>query len=253
MADQGQDMFQEQPDQGSEGKPTSMFEVGGRQYDAEAAKTKIENADKFIEQLKSERQQDSERLQSLEDQIRELTRHKDTSAKLDELLSKREEQEPSKPAEQTKPPQLDEAAIIAKLREQMDLENQTEVRARNMSSAVQAASKRYGEDWRAKLREQGKEMGMDDRAIQEMAQTSPQAFAKLFGLTSETKRSEAAPTGGSSMQAPTTREEEKPSMFSPQTSDLMKRWNDSAKKVADAHGIENYGSSFHALTTNKYR
>tara|TARA_Y100000114_G_C11701352_1_gene298591 strand:- start:102 stop:854 length:753 start_codon:yes stop_codon:yes gene_type:complete len=243
--DQGQ-MFnqqQEQPAQPDQGN-SSMFKVGDREYTPEDAAKKIENADKFIETLKSERSQDAERLQSLEAQLAALTSKLDTATKLEDVLNSKRDTQVSQPAEQTTPPAVDEDAILAKLREKMNEESQTTLRAKNMKDAISKASEKYGSEWQTKLKERGKEVGMDEKAIQAMAETSPQAFAELFKLTGSSK-SEPAPNAGTHVGGDKNKAPE-PYLFQPSTNKLAEQWKMSGKAIAEKYGFD-YDVSVHGL------
>lgn len=243
--DQGQ-MFnqeQEQPatsDQGNQG----MFTVGGREYTPEDAAKKIENADRFIETLKNERTQDAERLQSLESRLAELTSKLDTATKLEDVLNPKREAPASQPAEQTTPPAVDEDAILNKLRERIDAESQTKLRAENMKNAIGKASEKFGSEWQTKLKERGKEVGMDEVAIQRMAETSPQAFAELFNLTGSPK-ADPAPNAGTHVGGAPSKAPE-PYLFEPSTNKLAEQWKQSGKAIAEKYGFD-YDVNLHAL------
>lgn len=243
--DQGQMFTQEQkpettPDQGN----TNMFKVGDREYTPEDAAKKIENADSFIETLKAERAQDTERMKALEAQLAELTGKLDTATKLEDVLNSKREAQPSQPAEQTTPPAVDEDAILAKLREQMNKESQVEIRAKNMKSAIESASKKYGSEWQTKLKERGKEVGMDEKAIQTMAETSPQAFAELFKLSGVPK-GEPAPDAGTNVGGVVNKEPE-PYLFNTANNSLAERWIKSGKAIGEKLGFE-YSVDVHGL------
>lgn len=242
--DQGQMFTQEHNQETTADKPTNMFKVGDREYTPEDAAKKIENADSFIETLKAERAQDSERMKALEAQLAELTGKLDTAAKLEDVLNSKREVQTTQPAEQTTPPAVDEDAILAKLRQQMTQESQVELRAKNMKAAIESASKKYGSEWQTKLKERGKEVGMDEKAIQAMAETSPQAFAELFKLTG-TPKGDPAPdagtyVGGDKNKAP------EPYLFQPSTNKLAEQWKLSGKAIAEKYGFD-YDVSVHGL------
>lgn len=251
--DQGQ-MFdkQDQPDNGSEGQQEqpqgSMFKVGDREYTPEDAAKKIENADSFIEQLKQERKQDSEKVQTLEQKLAELTSKLDTAAKLEDVVSSKREapQEQPEPAEQTNPPAVDEDAMLKRFEKYMQEKEKTQSRAQNMANAVDAASKRYGSEWQTKLLEQGKEVGMDSAAIQNMAETSPQAFARLFGLTGSSKSEPDASAGSIVSGHKAEPEAPKPIMFGASTKDLVEQWRYSGKKVGEANEFD-YTPDLHKI------
>lgn len=242
--DQGQMFTQEQKPEATDDKPTTMFKVGDREYTPEDAAKKIENADSFIETLKAERAQDSERMKALEAQLAELTGKLDTATKLEDVLNSKRGSQESQPAEQTTPPAVDEDAILAKLRQQMTQESQVELRANNMKKAIETASKKYGGEWQTKLKERGKELGMDEAAIQSMAETSPQAFAELFKLSGAPK-GDPAPDAGTNVGGVVNKEPE-PYLFNPSSNSLAERWIKSGKAIGEKLGFD-YSVDVHGL------
>ena len=235
MFDQEQTQQEQQP----------LFEVGGRKYTPEDAKKKIENADMFIETLKTEKGELASKYSELEQQVAELKRKLDTSLKLEDALKTPVGQPPAQQptAEQT-PPAVDEEAILARLQSKLQQQTQEQKKAANVDAVVSQAKRKYGEAWQNKLLEQGQALGMDGNAIQLMAQTSPQALAKLFGL-GEAPKGEAAPSG-----APLTsgqREEAPPKsvMFGASTKDLIEQWRYSGKRVT-----EDYNPDVHKIAKN---
>lgn len=256
MADQGQ-MFsqQEQPDNGSEGQQaqeSSMFKVGDREYTAEDAAKKIQNADEFIEQLKREREEDKRYRQEMEEKFAEMARKLDTASKLDDVVSSSREapQEQPKPAEQTTQPAVDEDALMKRFEQYMQEQSQTRTRAENMKAAVDAASKRYGSEWQSKLLEQGKALGMDETAIQNMAETSPQAFARLFDIGSSSSTEADAVSGGHVGQQAKPPEEPKSVMFGATTKDLVDQWRYSGKRVGETNQFD-YDPKVHSIAKQR--
>lgn len=247
MADQGQEMFENgTPDQGSNGE---MFTIGGRSYTAEDAKTKIENADMFIDTLKNEKGELSEKYSQLENEVAELRRQLDNSRKLEDVISgSGQPKNPQpEPREQTTQ-QVSEEAINQAVERILNQRTSTQERASNMRKAVEQAASVYGESWQTKLLEMGSEVGMNKQAIQTMAETSPQAFAKLFGLQKSAARSEAAPTSTVSGGNPLNAEQApKPVMAGGATTkDLVEQWRYSGKRVGKELGFD-YTPSVHEV------
>ncbi len=243
MADQGQQMFEGKPDQGEQ---RTMFSVGGRDYTADEAKKKIENADMFIDTLKGEKTDQASEIESLRTQVKTLTRQLDTSKKLEDFLeSKQEPAKEPEPQQAQTTPAVDERTILDKLKAELAAESQQDVRASNMQKAITAASKIYGNEWQAQLLEKGSQLGMDKSSIQNMAETSPQAFAKLFGLESDGSAT-PAPQGSSSGDTPTQEQKPKSVMFGSTTKDLVEQWRYSGKRVGEELGFD-YNSDIHKL------
>lgn len=238
FTEQKQEQATPQPDQGN------MFKVGDREYTPEDAAKKIENADKFIETLKQERSQDTERLQTLEAQLAELTSKLDTATKLDDVLNSKRSSQEEKPAEQTTPPAVDTDALLAEFKKRIAEEEQQGVKSKNLSTAVEQAASKYGDSWQTKLKERGQELGMDEVAIQSMAETSPKAFAELFKLTG-TPKGEPAPNAGTNVGGVVNKEPE-PYLFNPSSNSLADRWTKSGKAIAEKLGFE-YDTSIHGL------
>lgn len=242
--DQGQMFNEDKPADQAKPEQSSMFKVGDREYTPEDAAKKIQNADEFIETLKSERAQDGERLKTLEAQLAELTSKLTTATKLDDVLNSKRDTQVSQPAEQTTPPAVDADALLAQLREKMAQESQQDLRANNMKTAIEQAVSKYGDSWQTKLKERGKELGMDERAIQSMAETSPQAFAELFKLSGSPK-GEPAPNAGTNVGG-TVNKAPEPYLFNPTTNSLAEQWIKSGKATAERLGFE-YDVSIHGL------
>jgi len=183
-------------------------------------------------------------MKTLEDQIAALTSKLDTATKLEDVLNSKREVTSPQPAEQTTPPAVDEDAIIARLREQLNNDSQTTLRANNMKNAIGKATEKYGSEWQTKLKERGKEVGMDEKAIQTMAETSPTAFAELFKLTG-TPSGEPAPNAGTNVGGEKNKAPE-PYLFQSSTNKLAEQWKEAGKAIGERHGFD-YDTSVHAL------
>lgn len=249
MADQGQ-MFEnnEQPP-----KQEGMFSVGDRQYTAEDAKKKIENADNFIETLKTEKSEIENKYSQMEQQIAELRSRLDTSLKLEDALKAQanppKEDEPAQQPQQTAPV-VDEASIIAKLREELSKDSEQNQQAVNLKDSIEKATQKYGKDWQDALVQKGKEYEMDQGAIEQMAKTNPVLFSKLFELNSKAQVT-PAPSGGSSFNGSQDQQEKPKSvMFGSSTKDLVDQWRYSGKKIAEQNSFE-YDPSLHQIAKQK--
>lgn len=241
------------PNTGEEIKEESgMFSIGDRQFTAEDAKKKIENADGFINTLKSEKDELSTKYSNLEVKLQELQSRLDTSLKLEDAL-KLQTQEAPVVAQPTQTSQVvDEDAILTRLRASIAEESQQESQATNLKTSIEYANKRYGEKWQTMLSEQGQTLGMDNKAIEALARSNPLAFAKLFQLDTKTTET-PSPSGGSFVGNPDqTPQAPKGVMFGSTTKDLINQWRYSGKQVGEANGFE-YDPQIHQLKKQKLR
>lgn len=198
MSDQDtkQESGQADPAQ-QEAKP--LFSIGSRQYDVDAAVKKITSADSHIEGLEKETQTYKQRIQELEEKLKGQG---DLDSKLDEALQKlgqAQNTQTQQPAgtttqadyEELRKQILSEAAKIAV--DSTQQYEQGKIRDLNMSKNIEAAKRRFGDQYEAKLREEGQALGYDDTVIQKLAEGSPEVFNRLFGLTQKPKDSTVAP------------------------------------------------------------
>lgn len=166
------------------GNKESLFTVGDRTYGAEEAKTKIENQDAFIEQLKAENEKMRDVVMKMDERL-----NTDASAvtKLDEVLNKLNQPSHETPvADQTDP--LDKDALIAELLKQAEgkvtdtlkTHKQNEIKEENLLASKQAAVQAYGEDWEDSLVKKGRELGFTKEAVIDFMESNPVAFKELF-------------------------------------------------------------------------
>lgn len=250
MADQGQ-MFNDKP---KETPPvqTGMFTAGGRDYTPEDAQKKIENADQFIETLKTEKGELTEKYTKMEQQLQELTSRLDTSLKLEDALKSQAQEPPVVKQQEQTGPVVDEEAILDRLRKSLAQESQQEVQVTNLKTSIDKAASVYGTDWQSKLREQGTALGMDEAGIESLAKSNPLAFAKLFHLDTKVSAT-PSPSGGSFVGNPPTKPTAPKSvMFGSSTADLVAQWRYSGKQVGEANGFE-YDPSIHQLKKQKFQ
>ena len=165
--EQNSSQQEQQPDQGS------MFEVQGRQYDAQSAATKIQHADEHIAKLEKELADYREKLSKVDklDSIEEL------------LKQQTHKPEPQEQQPQSAPQaQINPDDIVKQVMETLSAKDQASIAQKNQEQAIQAAKSVYGDEYQQKLLEQGKAFGMDKEAIQSLAASNPSLFAHTFGL-----------------------------------------------------------------------
>lgn len=169
--------------------------VGERKYDKQAAEKKILNADTHIKTLEQELAELREREKQLE-----LQRKQQEAKEAMETNTPQTSETTSSVTSET--PELNLDAITSKVMEQvkqsMQAEKQTEAQQANLTKSVELARTKHGDAYQQKLQETGTELGMSKDQIASMAATSPQAFARLFGLESSGKPTQRVPDSHSS-------------------------------------------------------
>lgn len=166
-------------------QPQTLFTIGDREYDAESARTKIENADQFINTIKGEKDELATQYAALQQQNAQLTAQVEQSTKLDEALTMFNQQQPEAPTTQQETTNsLDVEALKAQLTQeilsQVTAQEAQKVQQNNFDSSIAAAQKAYGTDMATKLQERGAQLGMDASAIDNLAKTQPAVFSELF-------------------------------------------------------------------------
>jgi hypothetical protein len=161
-----------------------LFQVGERTYDVEAAKVKIENADKHISTIQSENATLREEMERLKAQV-------ESSMKLDQVLDAVQAKgtPSSSPAENTTQA-VDKEALIRELEESLTSKiegtlTQAEQRKQaeaTLNASIELAKSKYGSEYEAQLRKVGSELGLDDAGIREMASSKPELFKRTFNL-----------------------------------------------------------------------
>lgn len=195
-----------------------LFQVGDRKYDVQSAVTKIQNADEHIARLESE-------LKELREQKTKL----DKIDKLEELLmQKPTTPEPVVPQPSAAPQaQFDEDAMLQRVLAKLDQQSQEQILKANELKAVESAKAKFGSEYQAKLKAIGAELQMSPAAITELARTSPVAFERMFGLTTDSK----------GIPAPTSSVHVKPEQQPVRVSDILLKGGsarDRTNFVADA-------------------
>ncbi|AUR95496.1 coil containing protein [Vibrio phage 1.208.B._10N.222.52.A7] len=182
-------------------QPTSLFTVGDREYDAESARTKIENADQFINTLKSEKDSVTSENSVLQQENARLQAQLDQSAKLEDALSMfTQQQQPAQDVtttQQVETPSLDVEALkqqlMADVLSQVQAQEAAKTHESNFGQSMSAAQKAFGSDVASKLQERGSQLGMTPQAIDQLAKTQPAVFNELFIPKAPT--SQASPDG----------------------------------------------------------
>lgn len=172
--------------QPSADQPQTLFTIGDRAYNADSAKTKIENADTFINTLKEEKTQVEQQATILQQENARLQAQLEQSAKLEDALSMftQQQQPDANPTQQVETPSLDVEALKAALKAEVLADVQAsktaEVHGNNFAQSMEAAQKAFGTDVAAKLQERGAQIGMDTKAIDKLAKENPLMFNELF-------------------------------------------------------------------------
>ena len=167
-------------------QPSTLFTVGERSYDADSARTKIENADQFIETLKGEKDELATQYAALQQQNAQLAAQVEQSTKLDEALTmfNQQQQQPTPATPEVETPSLDVEALKQQLMgdvlAQVQAQEAAKVQKSNFDNSIAAAQKAFGTDMSTKLQERGAQLGMDANAIDQLAKTQPAVFNELF-------------------------------------------------------------------------
>lgn len=169
--DEPQKQVEQQP-QTSEDQ--SWFEIGGRKFDKESAKTKIEHSDAHIQRLEAENAQ-----------LRQVAEKLDKLEKLEQLL---QVQQPQQKAQEAQPsqdtPALDveslKASLLQDIQSQLSAKEKESRQQANLQQAVEAVKQAYGDGYLAKLEQIGQELDMSEEDITNLAKTNPKAFARMF-------------------------------------------------------------------------
>ena len=122
-------------------------------------------------------------------ELREQKTKLDKIDKLEELLvHKPTTPEPVVPQPSAAPQaQFDEDAMLQRVLAKLDQQSQEQILKANELKAVESAKAKFGSEYQAKLKAIGAELQMSPAAITELARTSPVAFERMFGLTTDSK------------------------------------------------------------------
>lgn len=187
MADPAQESGQATP---AQQEATPLFtgtDAQGKERlftDANDAQKSWQSSQDFIKTLQTENGNKDAQIAQLQAQL-------DQSTKLDEALSQLQGQQQMQQQQTTDTPtQMDVEALTAELMKKAQeaaASSVTNMKAQEMQQAnrnasMQAAQALYGSEFESKLREKGQQMGLDDNAIVQMADSNPALFKKTFDL-----------------------------------------------------------------------
>jgi hypothetical protein len=168
------------------------FKVGDREYDATTASTKIAHADQHISTLEEELASYRKKLALTEAQL-----------KAKDALAAQQATVPVLPT--TSAPAPDQTAQLEALAEERAFQaltrwQQEALAKANLDASTQAAIAIHGDSYQQKLEQAGKEFGMSKEDIVLMAKTKPEAFKRLFNLTTTEVKPNPAPVSSYSAQ-----------------------------------------------------
>jgi hypothetical protein len=224
MSDQDSKDNQGQGDQPNTGQTKPLFTVGDREYDVDAAVTKIKSADTFIDTLKNESKQKDQEIANLQAQLDQAKKLEDALEALKQKSSQGESNMSDNTGATTT---VDIEALKQELLKQareaatnsVTSFKQQEIAAANQSESVGAAKSRYGSEYETKLREMGAQLGLDDTAIDAMAKSNPALFKQTFGLNSKNNTG-LYPDGSQNLGS---------SLKDPDLKQVNKHWSTSSK------------------------
>lgn len=135
------------------------------------------HAQEYINRLKEENQR-------FKTEVTQLQRDLQNSKSLDDLLDSLESQDHSNLSGR-QAPQLDRESLLSELKEEVfrDLtRKETEALERqNFQESVRVVKQAFGDDFQKKLEEIGQDVGLSKSQLDQLAKTSPKAFAQLVG------------------------------------------------------------------------
>ena len=154
-------------------KTELLFTVGDRTYNStEEVVNKIQHQDSHIKTIEQENAELKAKLQEAQEQ-------NNNNNKVDELLNKLDSNEKADQTSQVSTEELANQAAQAAVN-LIAQQNQQATRAQNAEAAEQAARKAYGDKYNEVIMSKGKELGMSVAQVNQLAETSPAAFANLF-------------------------------------------------------------------------
>lgn len=161
--------------EGSKTPDTGFLEYNGKKLSPEDALKKITHADEFINQLKSEREEDRRALAELTELVKKSTNTETLLAKL-----RGNQAEPEKPAT----PALDEDAIVSRAAQRISdqhAEAQRKAQAdANWTTVTTELTKRFGSKVNERVAEVAKSNDITLEEAVELAKSRPSVFLKLF-------------------------------------------------------------------------
>lgn len=197
MSDHTQQEQAQPEQQQQESSHTPLFKIGEREYDVEAAKTKIEHADKHVQTIEGDNAK-------LRQEVEQLRAQVASASKLDQVLDTLQANQVANPTstEGNTTPSVDKEALLQELLDQLDSKiegtltaKQQQQRAQKaMEEVASVAQAKYGSEYETILRQKGAELGYNDAEIVEFATTKPEAFKRLFGLEQGKVASQGSPS-----------------------------------------------------------
>jgi len=175
--------------QDSEQNSKPLFSVDGRDYDQDAAVTKIKNADAFIDTLKTETKEKDQEIANLKAQLDQAKKLEDALESMKQTSNEVNDMSGNTDATTTVDVEALRAELIKQAQEaatsSVSTMKQQEIAGSNQAESIAAAKALYGSDYESKLRETGAELGLDDQAIDSMAKSNPKLFKRTFGLNTK--------------------------------------------------------------------
>lgn len=212
-----------------------LFTIGERNFSKDDAVNKINNADSFIEQLKSESK-------TKDDELIQLRAQLDQATKLDDALARmNDSQGTGEPLSQEAPTSAIDIEALKKellgtMSESLSKKEKDSVSQKNQEDSISAAQAVYGESYESKLREKAKQLGMSDEDIISEASANPTKFKALFGLNNNNSSSPSPSFGGSVPRGNANERVFKLGGFS--TQDQVKNMKETLASFAKASGVD---------------
>lgn len=175
------------------------FKVGGREYDADAAKVKIENADNFIETLKQEKADQAALLQELQAKLDKATKVEEALAKLQSNQDQDNTQsEPKTPVYSEE--KLEEVAS-KKLQELLEKQQSESTRKQREAIAIDTFNETkaklaevYGDKLQDTMAAKAEELGCSVEDLVQMAKDPVQSKFLLNSMKATAPVSENTPS-----------------------------------------------------------
>lgn len=188
------------------------FKVGEREFTPEAAAKKIEHADNFIAQLKAEQEE-------MRKQLEEMKVAQSSSLKLEEALSKLQQQQAT-PSENTTPATVEANVesqeevvkrILAEREKELTAKQQEELQKQTFAQVHEALASTYGKDNVQKVvTEKAQELGLSIETVDRMARDPEQSKVLMRLFDAGTTRQQAAPVGQINTAGLKPKQEQKP-------------------------------------------
>lgn len=176
--------------QGSDGDQNKQTDgVTLSQEDIDSLKKSNSHAQEHIKRIEEENKQFREDLRNMQSELQK-------AATIDDLMTTYRQPE-SDDSPGTTSPQLDEEALLTKLKQEvfndMSYAQQLDQENQNWDTVEAELKQRHGEGWASYVDERAQELGMTNDQMEGFAKTSPKAFMELVGGSTRS----AQPTQGS--------------------------------------------------------